>query len=161
MEMLHALWLWALALLVHELGHYASARLFGVTVLRVFVFLEYQHLVLFKMRIAGTVFGMGVVPTMGYTLLDGIEPLPLGKVRPGMFHLAPRWKRTIIILSGPAVNLCMALLFRHFDTPEHNTVMYLGMVLNGLLAVCTLLPLPGTDGNHLLRMHRGGSFEHL
>ena len=103
------MWVWPLVVLWHELGHYVSARWFGITVLRVFVFQEVGRLRLFSLRFGNTLFGVGLIPTSGYTLLDGLEPNPLGIEHPGMFHLAPQWQRALIILAGPVFNLLAAL----------------------------------------------------
>ncbi|MES2267411.1 MAG: site-2 protease family protein [Bacteroidota bacterium] len=89
----------ALSLLVcvHELGHLAAARFFGMPVKRLYIFFDVYKLALFRFRRGGTEFGMGWLPLGGYAQLDG-----------HVYDRKPWWQRVIVMLGGPLANIVLA-----------------------------------------------------
>src|SRR5450631_1598205 len=76
-------------ILVHEFGHYAAAKLFGV---RVDVF--------------SIGFGKRLV---GYVKMAGENPLEAHSGAPDEFVSHPRWQRFVIAVAGPAMNILLAV----------------------------------------------------
>jgi regulator of sigma E protease len=100
-------------IVIHEYGHYWVARRCGVKVLRFSIGFGRP---LWK-RVAGadrTEWVVAAIPLGGYVrMLDErdhddapIDPLDL----PRAFNRQPVWKRTAIVLAGPAANLLLAIL---------------------------------------------------
>ncbi|MCS6798915.1 MAG: site-2 protease family protein [Myxococcota bacterium] len=106
------LWFVVLAgvlVLVHELGHFAAARLLGVRVLRVSVGFGPR---LLGLRRGDTEYVLAAVPLGGYVRLLGEAPtdeVP-DELRSRAFHSQPAWKRFAIIVAGPAMNFLLPLV---------------------------------------------------
>lgn len=95
----------ALIIGIHELGHFFSAKYFGVKVLRFSIGFGRP---LYKRVVKGTEYVVGILPIGGYVrLLDERE----GEVAPSEQHLAFNrqacWKRFLIIFAGPFFNLLL------------------------------------------------------
>ena len=96
----------ALSLLVfiHELGHYLAARLFGVRVMRFFLFFDLggKALFRFKGKKSGTIYGMGWLPIGGYCKLSGQadeQLLATGKPstpQSDELRAKPAWQRILV-----------------------------------------------------------------
>ena len=94
---------------VHELGHFALAKFFGVKVLRFSVG--------FGPKIAGFVAGeteyvLAVIPLGGYVKLLGDTPhdVVAEAERSASLGAQPVWRRVLIVAAGPAMNLLFPLL---------------------------------------------------
>jgi len=96
-----------LLVLVHEWGHFVIARLLGV---RVEIFS-----IGFGPRLAGvkrgaTDYRLSAVPLGGYVKMAGDQPEQEARTgAPDEFFSKPRWKRTLIVLGGPVMNLITAV----------------------------------------------------
>ena len=93
-------------ILVHEFGHYAAAKLFGV---RVDVFS-----IGFGKRLAGfrrgdTDYRISALPLGGYVKMAGENPLESHTGAPDEFTSHPRWQRFVIAAAGPAMNILLAI----------------------------------------------------
>jgi regulator of sigma E protease len=93
-------------ILVHEFGHYAAAKFFGV---RVDVFS-----IGFGRRLAGfrkgeTDYRISALPLGGYVKMAGENPLESHGGAPDEFVSHPRWQRFVIALAGPAMNILLAV----------------------------------------------------
>jgi len=93
-------------IVVHEFGHYAAAKWFGV---RVEVFS-----VGFGARLAGfrrgeTDYRISAIPLGGYVKMAGENPMDEHTGDPGEFMSHPRWQRFIIAFAGPAMNILLAI----------------------------------------------------
>jgi regulator of sigma E protease len=93
-------------ILVHEFGHYAAAKLFGV---RVDVFS-----IGFGKRLAGfrkgdTDYRISALPLGGYVKMAGENPLESHTGAPDEFMSHPRWQRFVIAAAGPAMNILLAV----------------------------------------------------
>src|SRR5437868_13108277 len=65
---------------------------------------------LVKVRRGETEYGIGPIPLGGYVKITGMYPnedLP-PEVRPRAYFNQPVWKRIVVILAGPLVNLLIA-----------------------------------------------------
>jgi regulator of sigma E protease len=117
---------------VHEGGHFAFAKLFGV---RVHVFSLGFGPKLLGFRRGETLYKISAVPLGGYVKMLGEDPSE--EVRPEdagrAFNDQPVWQRTLIILGGPSLNLIFPLLI-HFAVGLGNTSVApaeIGYVLTG------------------------------
>src|SRR5271157_1984379 len=93
-------------ILVHELGHFAAAKWFGV---RVDVFS-----IGFGKRLAGfrrgdTDYRISALPLGGYVKMAGENPLVPRSGAPEEFMSHPAWQRFVIIIAGPAMNILLAV----------------------------------------------------
>ena len=104
-------------IVLHELGHYWMARVFGVRALTFSVGLgkELWH----RIDKRGTRWRIAAVPLGGYVLFAGdadatSKPDPAlenasAEDLKGTFPGAPLWQRTLIVLAGPMANLLIAV----------------------------------------------------
>jgi regulator of sigma E protease len=98
-------------IVLHELGHFAVAKAVGMRVERFSLF--------FPPKIAGikrgeTEYTIGALPLGGYVKITGMNPeeiegLPPEVARRAYYTQVP-WKRIVVILAGPGVNILIAFL---------------------------------------------------
>ena len=93
-------------ILIHEFGHYAAAKYFGVRV-EVFSIGFGKRLVGFTR--GGTDYRISAVPLGGYVKMSGENPMDDRTGDPGEFLSHPRWQRFIVALAGPAMNIMLAV----------------------------------------------------
>ncbi|MDR1935048.1 MAG: site-2 protease family protein, partial [Candidatus Accumulibacter sp.] len=100
-------------IIVHELGHYALARLAGVKVLRFSVGFG-RPLFLWRAGKDGTEWAIGVFPLGGYVQMLGEGDNGDDEVAPHEAHRSFNrqsvWKRIAIVAAGPLANLALAVL---------------------------------------------------
>ncbi|HYL09808.1 MAG TPA: RIP metalloprotease RseP [Candidatus Acidoferrales bacterium] len=94
-------------ILVHEVGHFIAAKLFGV---RVEVFSIGFPPRLWGIRRGGTDYRLSAIPLGGYVKMAGDNASEERTGAPDEFLSKPRWQRAFIAFAGPAVNLLMPLL---------------------------------------------------
>src|ERR1700716_3260966 len=101
-SILYFLVLVGVLVVIHELGHFAAAKLLDVKVLR-FSFGYGRPLVRVKLR--ETEYQIAVFPIGGYVRILGIENETTSKADAGRsFASRPLWQRLIIVFAGPAAN---------------------------------------------------------
>jgi regulator of sigma E protease len=93
-------------ILIHELGHYCAALLVGVKV-ETFSFGFGPRLFGFKRN--DTDFRVSAVPFGGYVRMLGEQPGDTQATDPRSFQAKPRWQRAVIVLSGPLMNIVLAI----------------------------------------------------
>ncbi len=107
---------WAIALIgfmllivLHELGHFAAAKAVGMRVERFSLFFPPT---LFSVRRGETEYGIGAIPLGGYVKITGMSPEEIGGLEPEVarraYYNQSPWKRIVVILAGPGVNLLIA-----------------------------------------------------
>jgi regulator of sigma E protease len=96
----------AVMILVHEWGHFAAAKLFGVRV-EVFSIGFGKRLVGF--RRGETDYRISALPFGGYVKMSGESPLDQRAGVPEEFMSHPRWQRVVIALAGPFMNIALAI----------------------------------------------------
>jgi regulator of sigma E protease len=105
----------SLLIVLHELGHFLPARLFGTRVEKFFLFFDVKF-ALFKKKIGETVYGIGWLPLGGYVKISGMIDESMDKEQmqqppqPWEFRSKPAWQRLIIMLGGVTVNLILGVL---------------------------------------------------
>jgi regulator of sigma E protease len=99
----------AALIVLHEFGHFAAAKAVGMRVERFSLFFGPMFA---KFRRGETVYGIGIVPLGGYVKISGMNPheeLP-PEVAPRAYYRQAPWKRIVVILAGPAMNLLIAFV---------------------------------------------------
>ena len=97
---------------IHELGHFLFARLFGVRVERFSLFFG-KPLLRYKPKRSDTEFVVGWLPFGGYVEIAGMidESLNVEQMKqpeqPWEFHTKPAWQRMLIMVGGVCFNLCL------------------------------------------------------
>jgi regulator of sigma E protease len=97
----------AALVILHETGHFVAAKAVGMRVERFSLFFGP---LLVKVRRGETEYGIGPIPLGGYVKISGMNPreeLP-PEVVPRAYYNQPVWKRVVVILAGPAMNLLIA-----------------------------------------------------
>jgi regulator of sigma E protease len=93
-------------ILIHEFGHYAAAKYFGVRV-EVFSIGFGKRLLGFKK--GDTDYRISAIPLGGYVKMSGENPMDERTGDAGEFLSHPRWQRFIVALAGPAMNIMLAI----------------------------------------------------
>lgn len=96
-------------IVLHELGHFAAAKAVGMRVERFSLFFPPR---LFGVRRGETDYAIGAIPLGGYVKITGMSPneeVP-PEVAHRAYHRQPVWKRIVVILAGPAMNVLVAFL---------------------------------------------------
>jgi len=105
----------SLLIILHELGHFIPARLFGARVEKFMLFFDINF-TLFKKKIGETVYGIGWLPLGGYVKISGMIDESMDKEqmkeepKPWEFRSKPAWQRLIIMLGGVTVNVIVGFL---------------------------------------------------
>ena len=105
--------------LVHEFGHFAVAKFFGV---RVEVFSIGFGKRLFGFRRGDTDYRISLLPLGGYVKMAGETPGEARTGDPGEFSSHPRWQRILIGLAGPIANFVLAFVLMAGLYMMHNEV---------------------------------------
>ena len=93
-------------ILVHEFGHFAAAKLFGVRVEQFAIGFGKR---LFGVRKGETDYRINLLPLGGYVKMSGENPLEARTGDPAEFMSHPRWQRFIIAFAGPLMNVILAV----------------------------------------------------
>jgi regulator of sigma E protease len=105
----------SILVILHEFGHYITARWFGCRVERFFLFFD-PWFSLFKKKVGDTVYGIGWLPLGGYVKISGMIDESMDKeqldmpAQPWEFRSKPAWQRLIIMIGGVTVNLILAFI---------------------------------------------------
>src|SRR6202142_3827629 len=109
LSILHTIFVMGIVLgfmiLIHEFGHYAAAKAFGVRV-EVFSIGFGKRLIGFRRGV--TDYRISALPLGGYVKMAGENPLESRSGAPDEFMSHPRWQRFVIAIAGPAMNIMLA-----------------------------------------------------
>ncbi len=98
-------------IVLHELGHFAAAKAVGMRVERFSLFFPPT---LFRVRRGETEYAIGAIPAGGYVKITGMSPEELDGLEPEVarraYYAQVPWKRIVVILAGPGVNILIAFL---------------------------------------------------
>ncbi len=111
----------ALSILVilHEFGHYITARWFGCRVEKFFLFFD-PWFALFKKKVGDTIYGIGWLPLGGYVKISGMIDESMDKEamkqppKEWEFRSKPAWQRLIVMLGGIIMNVLVAFVIYAF-----------------------------------------------
>ena len=114
----------SLLIILHEMGHFIPAKLFGTRVKKFYLFFDFLFpfskvlpFSIFKKKIGGTEYGLGWFPFGGYVDIAGMvdettseEELDKDDTpKEQQFRFKPAWQRLIIMVGGVTVNLVLAM----------------------------------------------------
>lgn len=110
--------IFALAILVtlHELGHFAAARMFGIKVEKFYLFFDAWGYKLFSFKKGDTEYGIGWLPLGGYVKIAGMidESMDTDQLKsepqPWEFRSKPAWQRLIVMIGGVTVNFLVGFI---------------------------------------------------
>ncbi|HWY17416.1 MAG TPA: site-2 protease family protein [Solirubrobacteraceae bacterium] len=98
-------------IVLHELGHFLAAKAVGMRVERFSLFFPPK---LVGVRRGETEYMIGAIPAGGYVKITGMNPEELEDMAPEVAARAycnqPPWKRIVVILAGPGMNLLIAFV---------------------------------------------------
>lgn len=116
-------------IVIHELGHFVFARLFGIKVDKFFLFFDAGDVKLFstketkwftrlfpKMKDIDTEYGIGWLPVGGYCKINGMidESMDTKMLRhdpkPWEFRSKPAWQRALVMVGGVLFNFIFAII---------------------------------------------------
>ncbi|VXB29475.1 RIP metalloprotease RseP [Flavobacterium sp. 9AF] len=109
------LFILSVLVILHEFGHYITAKMFKVRVEKFYLFMD-AGFSLLKKKIGETEWGIGWLPLGGYVKLSGMidESMDTEQMKqepqPWEFRSKPAWQRLIIMLGGIIVNILLAWL---------------------------------------------------
>jgi len=98
-----------LMIFVHELGHFLTAKRFGIKVEEFFIGFGPR---LWSFRRGETEYGLKAIPVGGYVRIAGMNPMeePAPEDRDRLFTSKPRWQRAIVLAAGAFTHFVMAFL---------------------------------------------------
>lgn len=112
-QLAQILFILSVLVILHEFGHYITAKMFKVRVEKFYLFMD-AGFSLVKKKIGETEWGIGWLPLGGYVKLAGMidESMDTEQMKqeaqPWEFRSKPAWQRLIIMLGGIIVNILLA-----------------------------------------------------
>lgn len=103
----------SILVILHEFGHYITAKWFGCRVEKFYLFFD-PWFSLFKKKIGETEYGVGWLPLGGYVKISGMVDESMDKDALALppqsweFRSKPAWQRLIIMIGGVTVNILLA-----------------------------------------------------
>lgn len=117
MQFLQLIMCLSLLVILHEFGHFITAKIFGVRVEKFYLFFNPGFtLFKFKPKNSDTEYGIGWLPFGGYVKLAGMidESLDTEQMKrepqPWEFRSKPAWQRLIIMSAGVIMNFITAIV---------------------------------------------------
>jgi regulator of sigma E protease len=103
----------SILVLLHEFGHFITAKLFKCQVDKFYLFFD-PWFSLFKKKVGETEYGVGWLPLGGYVKIAGMIDESMDKEqmkqppKPHEFRSKPAWQRLIIMVAGVTMNMLLA-----------------------------------------------------
>jgi regulator of sigma E protease len=157
----------SLLIILHEFGHYITARWFGCRVEKFFLFFD-PWFALVKKKIGDTVYGIGWLPLGGYVKISGMIDESMDKEamkqppKEYEFRSKPAWQRLIIMLGGIIMNVLTAFLIYAFVLMiwgEKNIPN--GSVKNGIWVTDSLMTRLGFQSGDKIKAVNGKPIEYF
>ena len=104
MSIIFAILMFSVLIFVHELGHFMTAKFFGVQVNE---FSMFMGPALWKKQIGETLYAIRLIPFGGYCAMEGEDQ---DTDNPRSFQKASWWKRIIILAAGSVMNLLAGII---------------------------------------------------
>jgi len=98
-----------LMILIHEAGHFFTAKWFGIKVEEFFVGFGPK---LWSTKRGETEYGIKAIPAGGYVRIAGMNPFqePAPEDRDRVFGAKPAWQRAIVLVAGSLTHFVLAIL---------------------------------------------------
>ena len=131
----------SLLVLIHEFGHFITARIFKIRVEKFYIFFN-PWFSLYKRKFGETEYGIGWLPLGGYVSLSGMIDESMNteqmqqEPQPWEFRTKPAWQRLIVMLAGIIMNVLFAMflysmmLFTWGEEYYHNDDIAYGYKFN-------------------------------
>ncbi len=103
MSILFAILLFSLLIFVHELGHFLTAKAFGIQVNE---FALFMGPAIWKKQVGETLYSIRCIPIGGYCAMEGEDE---ETDNPRAFTKAAWWKRVIVLVAGAFMNLVIGV----------------------------------------------------
>ncbi len=138
-QLAQILFILSVLVILHELGHFLTAKMFKVRVEKFYLFID-AGFSLIKKKIGDTEWGIGWLPLGGYVKLSGMidESMDTAQMQqeaePWEFRSKPAWQRLIIMLGGIIVNILLAWVIytTMFSTVGQKYISTTAIQKNGL-----------------------------
>ena len=108
MSIIFAILMFSVLIFVHELGHFMTAKLFGVQVNE---FSMFMGPAIWKKQVGETLYAIRLIPFGGYCAMEGEDE---DTDNPRSFQKADWWKRIIILAAGSVMNLLAGIVIYSF-----------------------------------------------
>ncbi len=109
----------SILVILHEFGHYITARWFNCRVEKFYLFFD-PWFSLYKKKKGDTEYGVGWLPLGGYVKIAGMIDESMDKealknpAQPWEFRSKPAWQRLIIMVGGVVMNVLVAFVIYAF-----------------------------------------------
>ena len=106
----------SILIILHELGHFTFAKIFGARVEKFYLFFDIGGKALLRFRIGETEYGIGWLPLGGYCKIAGMvdESMDLDSLKQEPqsweFRSKPAWQRLLVMAGGVLYNFISAAL---------------------------------------------------
>ncbi len=106
----------SLLVLVHEFGHFAAAKFFGMRCEKFFIFFDAWGKSLWSKKIGDTEYGIGWLPLGGYVKISGMIDESMDKEalkqppQDWEFRSKPAWQRFIVMIGGIVMNIITGII---------------------------------------------------
>ena len=110
----------SILVVLHEFGHFITARMFGIKVEKFYLFFDAWNIKLLKIKIKDTEYGIGWLPFGGYVKIAGMidESMDVEQMKqppqPWEFRSKPAWQRLIVMLGGVILNAVLGIIIFSF-----------------------------------------------
>src|SRR6476660_8773611 len=147
----------SILIILHEFGHYITAKWFKCRVEKFFLFFD-PWFSLVKKKIGDTVYGIGWLPLGGYVKISGMVDESMDKEQmkqppqPWEFRSKPAWQRLIVMIGGVTMNVILGIAIYSYIL-----LNYPGILLNN---PGKYLPVENvTDGIYAYELGREAGFQ--
>lgn len=165
----------SIIVLLHEFGHYITARMFKTRVEKFYLFFDFLfpfpnllNFALFKKKIGDTEYGLGWFPLGGYVKIAGMidesmdEEFLKSPPQPWEFRSKPAYQRLIIMLGGIIVNVLLAFfiysqILYHWGT----SVLPVENAKYGFAVDSTASKIGLQDGDKIISYNGGKKFRNV
>lgn len=108
----------SILILIHELGHFVFAKIFGIRVEKFYLFFDTGGKAIFKFKPknSDTEYGLGWLPLGGYCKISGMidESMDTEQMKkepqPWEFRSHPAWQRALVMFGGVLFNFLLAIV---------------------------------------------------
>ena len=115
MQVIYLILSLSILVVLHEFGHYITAKWFGCRVEKFYLFFN-PWFSIFKKKVGETEYGIGWLPLGGYVKISGMIDESMDKEAMKLppkeyeFRSKPAWQRLIIMLGGIIVNVLLSFV---------------------------------------------------